>query len=86
MENSETCVKQTLKNRQNKDLDDKMVAYSDFVTCASCIFCASFCLWDAKFLFRRVQGCNSIADLSLKKVFWTRKFVVGLVDMGNSKS
>ena len=55
---------------------------SDFVTCAYCIFCASFCLWDAKFLV----GCNSIADLSLKKVFYTHKFVIGLDDMGNSES
>ena len=34
---------------------------SDFVTCASCIFCAYFCLWDAKFLILRVPGCNSSA-------------------------
>ena len=33
-----------------------------------------FCLWDAKFLFQRVPGCNSIADLSLKVVFLTHKF------------
>ena len=30
-----------------------------------------------KFLFHRVQGCNSIADLSLKIVVWTHKFAVG---------
>ena len=30
-----------------------------------------------KFLFQRVPGCNSIADLSLKVVFWTHKFAVG---------
>ena len=33
-----------------------------------------------KFLFQQVQGssgCNSIADLSLKIVFWTHKFAVG---------
>ena len=30
-----------------------------------------------KFLFQRVPGCNSIADLSLKMVFWTHKFAVG---------
>ena len=30
-----------------------------------------------KFLFQRVPGCNSIADLSLKIVFWTHKFAVG---------
>ena len=33
-----------------------------------------------KFLFqrvRRVPGCSSIADLSLKIVFWTHKFAVG---------
>ena len=50
---------------------------SDFVTCASCIFCTYFCLWDAKFLFQRVPWCNSIANLSLKTVFWTHKFAVG---------
>ena len=59
---------------------------SDFVTCTSCIFCAQFCLWDAKFLFQRVPGCNSVADLSLKIVFWTHKFSVGLIDMGNRES
>ena len=30
-----------------------------------------------KFLFQRVPGCNSIADFSLKIVFWTHKFAVG---------
>ena len=30
-----------------------------------------------KFLFQRVPGCNSIADLSLKIMFWTDKFAVG---------
>ena len=30
-----------------------------------------------KFLFQRVPGCNSIADLSLKIVFWTNEFAVG---------
>ena len=30
-----------------------------------------------KFLFQRVPGCNSIADLSLKIVFWTQRFAVG---------
>ena len=63
----------------------KMI-FSDFVTGASCIFCAFFCLWDANFLFQRVPGCNSIAGLSLKIVFWTHKFAVGLIDMGNSES
>ena len=38
------------------------------------------------FLFQRVPGCNSIADLSLKIVFWTHKFGVGLIDVGNSES
>ena len=36
-----------------------------------------FSLWDAKFLFQRVQGCKSIQDLSLRIVFWTHKFAVG---------
>ena len=35
---------------------------------------------------QRVPGCNSIADLSLKIVFWTHKFAVGHIDMGNSES
>ena len=30
-----------------------------------------------KFLFQRVAGCNSIADLSLKIVFWAQKFAFG---------
>ena len=63
-----------------------LVKVSDFVTCASCIFCAQFCLWDAKFLFQLVPGCNSIADLSLRIVFWTHRSAVGLFDMGNSES
>ena len=41
---------------------------------------------DAKFLFQRVPGCNTIADLSLKIVFWTHKFAVGLIDMGKRES
>ena len=45
-----------------------------------------FLLWDAKFLFQRVPGCNGIADLSWKIVFWTHKFAVWLIDMGNSES
>ena len=36
--------------------------------------------------FERVPGCNSIVDLSLKIVFWTHKFAIGLIDMGNSES
>ena len=56
------------------------VYISDFVTYASCIFCGQYCLWDAKFLFQPVPGCNIIADLSLKIVFWTHKFAVGLID------
>ena len=67
-----------------KRMRGQLLYSSGFVTCTSCIFWQSFCLWD--FLFRRVRGCNSIADLSLKKVFWTHKFVVGLVDIGNSES
>ena len=69
--------------------DNQIVVFpdhSDFVTCASCIICAEVCLWDAKFLFQRVTGCNSIADLSLKIVSWTHKFAVGPSDMGNRES
>ena len=38
--------------------------------------------------FQRVPGCNDIADLSLKIVFWTHKLAVTvrLIDMGKSKS
>ena len=39
-----------------------------------------------KLLCQRVPGCNSIADLSLKIVFGTHKFAVGLIDIGNSES
>ena len=39
-----------------------------------------------KFLFQRVLGCNNIADLSLKIVFWTHKLQLGLIDIGNSES
>ena len=49
-------------------------------------FAHSFVSLDAKLLFQGVPGCNSIADLSLKIVFWTHKFAVGLIDMGNSES
>ena len=38
-----------------------------------------------KVFIQRVPGCNSIADLSLKIVFWTHKFAVGLTGMGNSE-
>ena len=38
------------------------------------------------FLFKRVQGCNGIAELSRKIVFWTHEFAVGLIDMGISES
>ena len=31
-------------------------------------------------------GCKSIAELSLKIVFWTHKFAFGLIDMGNNES
>ena len=58
---------------------------SDFVTCASCIFCAFFSGMQS-FLFQRVPGCSSIADLSLKIVFCTHKFAVVLIDMGNRES
>ena len=60
--------------------------YSDFFTCASCIFCALFFLWDAKFLFQWVPECIGIADLSWKIVFWTHAVELGLIDMGNSES
>ena len=33
-----------------------------------------------------VPRCNSIADLSLKIVFWSHKYAVGLIDVGNSES
>ena len=36
--------------------------------------------------FQRVPVCNSIADLTLKIVFWTLKFAIGLIDMGYSES
>ena len=41
-------------------------------------FTHNFCLWDAKFIFQRVLGCNGIADLyKCKIVFWTYKNAVG---------
>ena len=46
----------------------------------------------ASFAHNFVSGMQSFyfsesqADLSLKIVFWTHKFAVGLIDMGNSKS
>ena len=36
-------------------------------------------------LSQGVRGCNGIADLPLRIVFWTNEFAVGLIDMGNSK-
>ena len=33
-----------------------------------------------------IKNDPRIADLSLKIVFWTHKFAVGLIDMGNSES
>ena len=64
-------------------MQGQLLYNSDFVTCASCIFCASFCLWDAQFYFGESEDA---IDLPLKKVFWIHKFVVGLIDMGNSES
>ena len=61
-------------------------AYAVIVLPAHPASLAHDCLWDAKFLFQRVPECNSIADLSLKIVFWTHKFAVGPIDMGNSES
>ena len=49
-------------------------------------FAHNFVSWMQSFLFHRVPGCSSIADLSLKIVFWTQRFAVGLVDMENSES
>ena len=51
----------------------------------SASFAHNFVSGEQSFLFQRVQGCNSIADLSLKIVFWTHKFAVGLIDIGNSE-
>ena len=36
-------------------------------------------------IYQRVPGCNGFADLSLKIVFWTHKFAVGLIDMGGAQ-
>ena len=48
--------------------------FSDLLPAHPASFAHNICLWDAKFLFQQVPGCNSIADLSLKLVFWTHKF------------
>ena len=46
----------------------------------------------ASFVHNFVSGMQNILfqrvleDLSLKIVFWTHKFAVGLIDMGNSES
>ena len=42
------------------------------------------CLWDAKFLFQRVPGCNGIVDFPSKIVLWVHNFAVVFIDMGNS--
>ena len=52
--------------------------YSDFVTCASSF--AHIFIFDDLNGDDRVPGCYRIADLSLKIVFWTHKFAVGLND------
>ena len=36
---------------------------------------ASF-TWFAKFIFQPVPGCNGVADLSCKILFWSHKFVL----------
>ena len=61
---------------------------ADATLCASPVILlpahpASFAHGVQSFYF---PGCNSIADLSLKIVFWTHKFAVGLIDMGKSES
>ena len=45
----------------------KYPCFSDFLPAHPASFAHNFFLWDAKFLFHRVPGCNSIADLSLKQ-------------------
>ena len=52
-------------------------SWSPSWSCAVILLPAHPASFAHKFLFQRVPGCNSIADFSLKKVFWTRKFAVG---------
>ena len=59
---------------------------SDFVNCAPCIFCASFVSGMQSFYFGESEDAIVLQTCHLKKVFWTHKFVVGLVDMGNRES
>ena len=58
------AVNTSVFNEKRSFLSDFHHCFSDFVTCASFNFCDMF-------LFQRVPGCNSMADLSLKIVFWS---------------
>ena len=49
-------------------------------------FAYNFVYGMQSFYFRESHDANSIAGLSLIVVFWTHKFAVGLIDMGNSES
>ena len=54
-----------------------MYAIKCLCQCAVILLPAHPASFAHKFLLQRVPGCNSIADLSLKIVFWTHKFAVG---------
>ena len=80
--NSKTCVKLPLSKRLNISYEDQLLLCAGQVEHSAILLTvillpahpASFA---HKFLFQRVPGCNSIADLLLKIVFWTHKFAVG---------
>ena len=59
---------------------------SDFVTFACCIFWHNFVSGMQIILLQRVPGCNGIADLSLRIMFWTHSFAVGLIDTWETES
>ena len=59
-------------------VNKKQISYSVILLPAHpASFAHNFVSWMHFFLFQRVPGCNSIADLSLEKVFLTHMFAVG---------
>ena len=77
---SQTCLKRTLRDIQNKGCKDKWMLNEGRNYIQRFCFLRILHLLRISFYFSeswRVPGCNSIADLSLKIVFRTHKFAVG---------
>ena len=69
-------------------LDYKWISAVILLPAHPASFAHNFVSGMQSFYFSESQDAimNSIADLSLNIVFWTHKFAVGLIDMGNTES